>query len=142
MGSVVGLLLLACSSQEPPQSSPAGSGGNAGSDAGSPLDGISIDERYLSCSNCGITVQAPIRQPEPNDCTFALAVAPPDPYNVKVQATSNAVVVTVPPEAGNGWVFEVGFLSITFNGSSCQQVRDGTLTDPRVLFGCPLCPIP
>jgi hypothetical protein len=69
-------------------------------------------------------------------------VIPPDPSNIRVRGTVDAVVVTVPEGDLDGWVYEPGFLSITLNGSSCRQVRDGTLTDLLVLFGCPLCPIP
>lgn len=136
------LLLLACSSQAP-QGSPGGSGGSAGSDAGSPVDGITIDEGYLSCpGNCGITSHPPTRRAPPSDCTFDLETVPPVPDNIRVQGRVNAVLVTVPQGDPDGWLYEPGFMAITLDGASCRQVRDGTLTDLRVLFGCPSCPIP
>jgi hypothetical protein len=134
---VAGLLLLACSSQNSPQGPPGGSGGSAGSDAGSPVDG------YPSCNtNCGLTTHPLVRQSAPNDCTFEVGQIPPDPNNVRVRATMNAAAVTVPQDDLNGWVYEPGMLSITLEGSFCERVRDGTLTDLLMLFGCPLCPIP
>ena len=136
--SIACLLLLACSSQEP-QGSPGGSGGGTGSDAGSPVDGTAIDEGHPSCpGNCGVTTYTSA----PSDCTFNFAMSPSDPSNVKVLGMVGTMVVTIPQGDPDGWVYGPGFLAITLDGAACQQVRDGTLTDLRVLFGCPSCPIP
>jgi hypothetical protein len=51
----------------------------------------------------------------------------------------NAVI---PPSDRDGWVYEPGMMAITLTGSYCQAVRDGTLGELVMLFGCPVGPIP
>ena len=127
------LWLAACSSQ-----AASDSGADAAVDR--QFDAVIIDETDPpppDGTNCGITSHIPVRQAPPNDCTFTLDSVPPNPSNVRVEV----VTVIIPPSDRDGWVYEPGMGAITLTGSYCGSVRDGTITEIRMLFGC-LTPVP
>ena len=128
------LLLVGCSSQER-----AASGSDAAADVAE-VAGVVVDsiEQPEDGANCGVSSHTLVRQEPPSDCTFALDQVPPVPSNVRVQVGATAI----PPNDLDGWVYEPGMLAITLSGSWCQRVRDGTITEIRMLFGCPTHPIP
>jgi hypothetical protein len=67
-------------------------------------------------------------------CTYPLGT-PGD------QADMNKVSVTVdgvpsPKDDANGWHYDPGMKSITFTGTTCDQLMAGTLKNVQVLYGC------
>ena len=125
------LALAACSSQANAARADAGEV----SDTGPPIVdvGQSMDE------NCGPTGHAVTWGQPPSDCTIDLPQVPPSPVNLWVTAEGTTVV---PRDDVNGWSFEAGTMAITLNGTFCQAVLDGTITNLVVVFGCPSHPHP
>ena len=68
-------------------------------------------------------------------CTFALQSAPPDPTNVTV--TLNGTVVSRSPSHASGWDYYPDAMTITFFGSTCQQIQMGASTNVSFVYGCP-----
>jgi hypothetical protein len=68
-------------------------------------------------------------------CTFPLATRPPDVDLVTI--TAGGVTVPRDPAHMNGWDFGANDMSITLYGSSCAQIRNGTQSNVRAVFGCP-----
>jgi hypothetical protein len=128
------LWLAACSSQ-------AASDPGADAAVDRQVDGVDIyvsEQLPPDGANCAPTSHALVRQAPPSDCTFTLDSAPPSPSVVRVLAGTSII----PPSDTNGWVYEPRMLSITLSGSYCQSVRDGTLGELRMIFGCTGSPIP
>jgi hypothetical protein len=48
----------------------------------------------------------------------------------------------VPISDTDGWQYLPGYEAIQFTGSYCDLVLQGTLVNPRMLFGCASQPIP
>ncbi|SRR6266700_2695078 len=131
--------LAACSSQQA-AGDVSGAGGAGALDGGTPTgagqpDGTGAPSACVV--NCGL-VQYTLTQRAPDSCTFFLAVVPPDPNNVAVKLGNT----TIPESDTEGWAFEPGLMAITFTGSYCQAVLDGTLAGVRMLAGCTGCPVP
>jgi hypothetical protein len=67
-----------------------------------------------------------------NTCSLTLDAEPADPNLTNVIVNANVLLQDV----NNGWTFS-GPTTIAFNGSSCAQIQAGSVTDLRVVFGCP-----
>jgi hypothetical protein len=66
-------------------------------------------------------------------CLFAIGATPPDPNNVRVLTEDDRVV---PISDTDGWQYLSGYETIQFVGGYCDLVLQGTLVNPRMLFGC------
>lgn len=70
-------------------------------------------------------------------CTFSLSRVPPVPANIAVLGDGKAI----PADPVNGWSYGPGMMSLVVNGSTCDQVKAGTLQVIEAIFGCPDTPI-
>jgi hypothetical protein len=67
-------------------------------------------------------------------CSYELAELPPEPDNVTVLADGQPV-----PRAtggGDGWDYQPDESTITFTGSYCTGIQDGTISQVEFIFGC------
>jgi hypothetical protein len=102
-------------------------GGTAQSDAGTSYYAIADgSETSLIAALSAITGRIL------NTCTLSLDTEPADPQMTNVIINGNVLS----QDATNGWVFS-GPTEITFHGTSCAQIQAGSVTDLRVVFGCP-----
>ncbi len=67
-------------------------------------------------------------------CTFKMTKAPDDPSNIGVYLDQNT---KVPRDASDGYSLASDNLTITFNGSYCDGLKNGTYQVMQVFFGCP-----
>ncbi len=67
-------------------------------------------------------------------CTFTMAAVPPDPNNLGVYLDKNT---RVPANAENGYSLGADGTTVTFSGSFCDGIRNGTYQVMQVYFGCP-----
>jgi hypothetical protein len=65
-------------------------------------------------------------------CTFNLDMTPPDPDEIYVFFDNNPVAA----DSANGWSYDVATNTVTFNGTSCDQLKNETVSDVDVVFGC------
>jgi hypothetical protein len=70
-------------------------------------------------------------------CTFQLGQAPDDPSLLVAYIDGKAV----PVDPQNGMTYDAGSTSITFHGTSCDQVKSGSASSVDVVYGCPSPPI-
>jgi len=68
-------------------------------------------------------------------CSYALQSVPPDPDAVTVKA--NGVPVPRSTAHTNGWDYYPDAMTITFFGSYCDDIEDGTTDSVEFFFGCP-----
>ncbi len=69
-------------------------------------------------------------------CDFALADAPPDPFDLHVFFDNQEAV----PRDGahqNGWDYDVATQIVTFYGPACDRITSRQVGDVDVIFGCP-----
>jgi hypothetical protein len=68
-------------------------------------------------------------------CTFALAMAPPDPTNIGVYGDG----ARIPQDKThtNGWDYGAGMKSIELFGAACDNVKTGKTKGVQAVFGCP-----
>ncbi len=70
-------------------------------------------------------------------CTFTLSTMPTDP--TLVVGTLNGTAVA--QDLTNGYSYDIATQSVTFHGTSCQQIKDHpTTTVVSVVYGCPASP--
>ena len=67
-------------------------------------------------------------------CTFTMTQAPDDPSNLGVYLDKNT---KVPRDASDGYSLASDNLTVTFNGSYCDGLKNGTYQVVQVFFGCP-----
>lgn len=67
-------------------------------------------------------------------CTYPLEMPGPEADPTKVTVTVDSVP-SVKDDA-NGWRYDPGMKSITFTGTTCEQLMAGTLKKVQVLYGC------
>ena len=67
-------------------------------------------------------------------CTLQLESVPEDPGQLYV--FFNKDPAGVPNDPNNGWSYDPDTNQITFNGTACQSLKDGTVTDVDVVYGC------
>lgn len=65
-------------------------------------------------------------------CDFELDTVPPDPGEIYVFFNNTALG----GDATNGWTYDAATNTVTFHGTSCDQLKAGTVTDVDVVFGC------
>lgn len=65
-------------------------------------------------------------------CDFKLDSIPPDPGAIFVFFNNTALA----GDATNGWTYDATTNTVTFHGTSCDQLKAGTVTDVDVVFGC------
>jgi hypothetical protein len=74
-------------------------------------------------------------------CTFALAGPPPVPD--KVSVTLNDVSVPRDTQHLNGWDFvDVSRTAFSLYGTWCSMLSDSRSFEIRVIYGCPIFPVP
>jgi len=72
-------------------------------------------------------------------CVFTMAETPPDLDNLGVYLDRTT---KVPPAPSDGYSLAADNLTVTFNGSYCDGIKDGTYQLMEVFFGCPGVPPP
>lgn len=72
-------------------------------------------------------------------CDFVLDAPPDDPS--KVYVFFNDDPAGVPNDPLNGWTYDPNTNTISFHGAACEALKDGTVLDVDVVFGCNI-PIP
>jgi hypothetical protein len=72
-------------------------------------------------------------------CVFTMPAAPPDPSNLGVYLDK---VNKVPLDPSDGYSLSADNLTVTFNGSYCDGLKNGTYQVVQVFFGCPGEPPP
>ena len=65
-------------------------------------------------------------------CEFSLDSVPPDPSKIYVFLDNDSLA----NDPTNGWTYDPTTNTVTFHGTSCESLKDGTVTDVDVVFGC------
>ncbi len=68
-------------------------------------------------------------------CEYALDSRPPDATNLSV--FFNDVAEPLARDDVNGWSYDPGTNRVTFKGKACTDIKNGTVIDIDVVFGCP-----
>lgn len=68
-------------------------------------------------------------------CEYVLDNAPADASGIFVYFNDDPT--GVPKDGTNGWTYDPVTKKLTFNGTSCTQLKGGTVTDIDVVYGCP-----
>ena len=71
-------------------------------------------------------------------CTFTLDEVPPDLAELYVFFDGDPT--GVPQDPDNGWTYDPATNTITFHGSACASIEDGTTGDIDIVYGCNLPP--
>lgn len=66
-------------------------------------------------------------------CDFALDKAPPNTKELYAFLNNKPVTRDDP----DGWVYDAAANKVTFQGTSCTALQDGSATDIDITFGCP-----
>ncbi len=69
-------------------------------------------------------------------CTYALDKMVPDPDQLFVFFDNNPTPVSRDPTHVNGWDFDAATNSITFYGMACQNLKNATVKDLDIVYGC------
>ena len=72
-------------------------------------------------------------------CVFTMNAAPPDPNNLGVYLDKDN---KVPLDPSDGYSLGSDDVTVTFNGSYCEGLKNGTYQVVQVYFGCPGSPPP
>ena len=72
-------------------------------------------------------------------CKFTMNATPPDPGNLGVYLDKNT---KVPLDPSDGYTLGPDGVTVTFNGSYCEGLKNGTYLVVEVFFGCPGAPPP
>lgn len=73
-------------------------------------------------------------------CDYQLGAAPPDWTDVFV-FFDDVQSVPYDPNAAEGWDYDPATNTVTFHGAYCQQLKDLTVMDIDIVFGCDM-PVP
>jgi hypothetical protein len=68
-------------------------------------------------------------------CDYVLDNAPPDANGLYVYFNNDPAGIL--EDAGNGWTYDPATKKLTFHGTSCDQLKGGTVSDVDVVYGCP-----
>jgi len=90
---------------------------------------------YLAEDETALTAAFDMIADEVATCDYRIEMPPPDPMDLFVYFDDDPA--GVPNDATNGWTFDEASGTLTFNGSACDAIRAGTVTDIDVVFGCP-----
>lgn len=72
-------------------------------------------------------------------CTFELSEVPPDATQIYVFFDDDPA--GVPVDAANGWTYDPATNTITFHGSACMAIQDGTVVQIDIVYGCNMPPV-
>ncbi|MCA9705111.1 MAG: hypothetical protein KDK70_04575 [Myxococcales bacterium] len=72
-------------------------------------------------------------------CTFQLGEVPPDANEIYVFFDDDPA--GVPVDAANGWTYDPATNTITFHGTACQAIQDGTVVEIDIVYGCNMPPV-
>jgi hypothetical protein len=70
-------------------------------------------------------------------CTISLSSAPSGFTNVAVSADSAAGTVEIPQDPTNGWSYSTDMKSVNLNGTSCDNLKNGTYSNFQFYYACP-----
>jgi hypothetical protein len=71
-------------------------------------------------------------------CTISLANAPAGFTNVAISAdTSGGSTVEIPQDPTNGWSYGPNMQSVNLNGTSCDNLKNGTYSNFQFYYACP-----
>lgn len=68
-------------------------------------------------------------------CDYVLDNAPTDANGIYVYFNNDPT--GVPKDGSNGWSYDPQTKKLSFHGSSCTQLKGGTVSDIDVVYGCP-----
>jgi hypothetical protein len=68
-------------------------------------------------------------------CDYLLGETPPDPSKIYVYFNDDPA--EIPNDPDNGWTYDASTNTIHFNGTYCDQLLSGGVTDLDVVYGCP-----
>jgi len=71
-------------------------------------------------------------------CTFALDQVPDDVSEIYVFFDLDPNGISM--DATNGWTYDPATNSVTFHGTACDMIKDGTIIDIDVVYGCNMPP--
>lgn len=72
-------------------------------------------------------------------CTFQLDELPPDAEEIYIFFDDDPAGVPVDP--ANGWTYDPATNTITFHGAACQAIKDGTVVEIDIVYGCNMPPV-
>ena len=72
-------------------------------------------------------------------CTFQLDEVPPDPDQIYIFFDDDPAGVPVDP--ANGWTYDPATNTITFHGSACMSIQDGSVVEIDIVYGCNMPPV-
>jgi hypothetical protein len=70
-------------------------------------------------------------------CDISLVGAPSGFTNVAVSADMAGTPVQIPNDPTNGWSYGPNMQSITLNGTSCMNLKNGTYSNLQFYYACP-----
>ncbi len=71
-------------------------------------------------------------------CQFLLDSVPADPSKIYVFFDKDPA--GIPQDPQNGWTYDPDTNTITFHGTACEAIKNGTIVDIDVIFGCNVPP--
>jgi len=72
-------------------------------------------------------------------CTFQLDEVPPDADQIYIFFDDDPA--GVPVDAANGWTYDPATNTITFHGSACMAIQDGSVVEIDIVYGCNMPPV-
>ncbi len=70
-------------------------------------------------------------------CTISLANAPTGFTNVAISADAGGNPIEIPADPTNGWSYGPNMQSVNLNGTSCDNLKNGTYTNFQFYYACP-----
>jgi hypothetical protein len=70
-------------------------------------------------------------------CTISLATAPTGFTNVAISADAGGNTIEIPPDPTNGWSYGPNMQSVNLNGTSCDNLKNGTYSNFQFYYACP-----
>lgn len=74
-----------------------------------------------------------------SSCTFQLDEVPPSPDEIYIFFDGDPAGVPMDPV--NGWTYDPATNTITFHGTACQAIQDGTVVGIDIVYGCNMPPV-
>lgn len=72
-------------------------------------------------------------------CTFSLDQVPDDASQIYV--FFDKMEPGIPNDPVNGWTYDPATNSVTFHGTSCDDIKSGTVVDVDIVYGCNMPPV-
>ena len=70
-------------------------------------------------------------------CTISLSGAPSGFSNVAISADTSSGTIQIQPDPTNGWSYGPNMTSVILNGTSCDNLKNGTYTNFQFYYACP-----